>query len=198
MPVCKGCNQIIGGNEKKIQCPNCHRWYHMQASCLDARHKEYNDYYRCDYCGSERREFWMRFCPHCGTKLYEFCPNCMDKFGYSKGCFISTAVYGSSLSHELNLLRDFRDNTLLKNSFLAWTVRLYYRISPSIAKSLEKDEYNKRRLRRIIDTSIALIKKRNNTSNVYCRSLYSSLAFLVYMYVLAYAKSVTRKEVNKR
>ena len=143
----------------------------------------------CEHCGKYSHEFWFGYCPYCGTKLYEVCGECTKSEG---GCFISTAVYGSLLSNELDMLRDFRDNTLLKNSFSAWTVRLYYRISPSIAKSLEKNEYIKRRLRRVIDISAALIKKRNNTSNVFCRSLYSSLAVLVYMYVLAYAKIITR------
>ena len=141
MPVCKGCNQIIGDNEEKIQCPNCHRWYHKRASCLDARYKEYAEYRRCDYCGSESRKFWMRFCPYCGTKLYEFCPNCMDKFGYSKGgCHITKVVcYSLGLSddcHELNELRRFRDEYLNKKGYNS-EVEEYYTNSTVYATRIE-------------------------------------------------------------
>lgn len=50
------------------------------------------------------------------------------------GCFIATAITGSELSNEVILLKDFRD-TFLKNYNLGRLfIKLYYYISPPIAR----------------------------------------------------------------
>lgn len=49
-----------------------------------------------------------------------------------KRCFIATAVYGED-AQETNALRAWRDQ-VLKVSFLGrWFIRIYYRVSPSVA-----------------------------------------------------------------
>jgi len=105
-----------------------------------------------------------------------------------EGCFISTAVYGSSSASRLDILRNFRDDVLLKNSLISWTVKIYYHISPSIAKRIEKDENAKKKLHKVIDICTNLIEKRNNTNNSLCKWLFSTSAFFVYVYGLIYAK----------
>ena len=48
------------------------------------------------------------------------------------GCFIATACYGEN-SEQVEVLRHWRDNTLLKNSFGKGFVNVYYHTSPPIA-----------------------------------------------------------------
>lgn len=138
--------------------------------------------YKCSKCGTGR-SYWTSY------RDLERAPE-KPKKGL---CFIATVIYDSPIVHELYLLRDFRDNTLLKNPLISWTVKLYYRISPSIAEDIEKDEDAKKKLRSVIDISVKLIEKRNNVSNSFYRGLYSSLAFFVYVYGFAYAKFIARK-----
>jgi uncharacterized protein (TIGR02145 family) len=53
------------------------------------------------------------------------------------GCFIATVAYGSSDVQEVNLLRDFRDQYLLKHGFGRAIVSLYEHISPPIAEFIK-------------------------------------------------------------
>ncbi len=55
----------------------------------------------------------------------------------NKKCFIATTVFGED-AHETELLRKFRDLVLLRSRIGRTACRLYYRISPAVAKSLER------------------------------------------------------------
>jgi hypothetical protein len=56
-------------------------------------------------------------------------------------CFIATAAYGTETAAELNVLRDFRDQVLLKNALGSRFVETYYKISPPIADFIAKNDF---------------------------------------------------------
>jgi len=59
------------------------------------------------------------------------------------GCFIATAVYGSPFASEVIILKEFRDDWLLKYGLGKAFVKFYYWISPSIANQIVKRNYIK-------------------------------------------------------
>ncbi len=66
------------------------------------------------------------------------------------GCFIATALYGSRLSKEISILREFRDQFLLPNNLGKKTVDLYYRYSPLLARFISQSERVKSMVRILI------------------------------------------------
>ena len=77
-----------------------------------------------------------------------------------KGCFIATAAYGSSLSQEVFILRRWRDRLLLKKPFGRIFVNAYYKISPPIARIIEKSKILKRLVKAILKPLILYIKSK--------------------------------------
>lgn len=56
----------------------------------------------------------------------------------NSGCFIATAAYGTSFTDEIRTLCNIRDIILSKNRIGVNIVRIYYLISPPVAKFVAK------------------------------------------------------------
>lgn len=70
------------------------------------------------------------------------------------GCYIATAVYGSYECNEVFELRKFRDERLSKTALGRAFIRLYYKVSPNLAKKLPYDSIISLGIRRILDLFI--------------------------------------------
>jgi hypothetical protein len=58
----------------------------------------------------------------------------------NSGCFIATAAFGTALEPRINVLRNFRDNELIKTEAGSMLVDTYYKISPPIANVIRQHE----------------------------------------------------------
>ena len=76
----------------------------------------------------------------------------------SEGCFIATAAYGSYFEQHVKVLRDFRDHYLLTNYLGRKFVHLYYTYSPSIAREIANNEFEKNIVRITLTPIVYLIK----------------------------------------
>ena len=56
-------------------------------------------------------------------------------------CFIATAAYGTETASQLVVLRDFRDQVLLKNALGSRFVEAYYKLSPPVADFIAKSDF---------------------------------------------------------
>ena len=65
-------------------------------------------------------------------------------------CFIATAAYGTETASELGVLRDFRDQVLLKNDLGSRFVEAYYKLSPQIANLVEKNDFLRAVVREVL------------------------------------------------
>jgi hypothetical protein len=63
-----------------------------------------------------------------------------DDEAKEQACFIATAVYGSPLSEEVDILRQFRDEFLITNSIGRVLVAVYYRLSPPLAGFISRHQ----------------------------------------------------------
>ena len=63
--------------------------------------------------------------------------------GGGGGCFIATAAFGTYDHSSVIILRDFRDNFLLENSYGKWFVKQYYSYSPLIADCIAKNRISR-------------------------------------------------------
>lgn len=70
------------------------------------------------------------------------------------GCYIATAVYGSYYCSEVMALRRYRDDYLAKHLFGRMFIKVYYALSPSMAKRIKKDSFLGKKIRLYLDKKI--------------------------------------------
>jgi len=65
-------------------------------------------------------------------------------------CFIATAAYGTETAAELDILRDFRDQVLLKNALGSRFVEAYYKLSPPVADFIAENDFLRAVVREVL------------------------------------------------
>jgi hypothetical protein len=81
--------------------------------------------------------------------------------GTTTGCLITTATYGSPMAGEVQLVRDFRDNTIsgsyLGSRYVTALNALYYSFSPAVARSIDDNPAVKPAMRIILAPLIGIV-----------------------------------------
>ncbi len=75
----------------------------------------------------------------------------------SGGCFIATAAYGTPTAKQLDVLRAFRDDVLLKSTVGSRLVDFYYRTSPPIADFISQHGVVRTLVRELLINPIAWV-----------------------------------------
>ncbi len=73
-------------------------------------------------------------------------------------CFIATACYGSYDAPEVLVLRNFRDEKLLTTYSGTLLVKLYYTVSPILARRIEESDRLKHLVRKLLQPLIRMVK----------------------------------------
>lgn len=75
----------------------------------------------------------------------------------TSGCYIATAVYGSPVCNEVFALRKYRDDYLAQRQWGRAFIRLYYALSPSMAKHIRQDSLLGQWIRRYLDRKVTIL-----------------------------------------
>jgi len=70
--------------------------------------------------------------------------------GTGGGCFIATAAYGTPTAKQLDVLRAFRDDVLLKSAVGSRLVDFYYKVSPPIANFISEHNFVRTLVRELL------------------------------------------------
>jgi hypothetical protein len=112
-----------------------------------------------DPIATQRREGLqrVRMSPACGkVLLHQRGKASLVAFPLKKGgCFIATAACGSPDAWEVEVLRAFRDERLLGSRLGRFAVDAYYRISPPLARWIERSPRLRRWVRRALIQPLA-------------------------------------------
>ena len=141
---CVRCGEI-----KYIEpCPNCDGTYYVAGFTTDGMLGLF-----CKKC---KKGFSSWKCPKCGTEN----PISSETFLKNDvGCFIATAVCGSSLAQEVIILESFRDEILLKSMLGRAFITGYYRFSPFYAYLISQSESLKKVVRTIVVAPLVRLAK---------------------------------------
>lgn len=142
-----------------------HREY-VKLIFNDGSEKEYSNVYIKETAQGFRISHNQNFSDEDFIPFSNLNKSACKKANPNEGCFISTAVYQFHTNSEvnLNILRNFRDNTMRSKSLTNKLIDIYYDVSPPIAKHLSTNKNQSGFIRKFfIETSVNLIEKMNNS-----------------------------------
>lgn len=73
-------------------------------------------------------------------------------------CFVATAAFGTPLQYEIQVLRNWRDNTLRYTGTGRKFIAAYYKLGPSVAECIRKYPVFKAPVRGVVKVIIRLMK----------------------------------------
>ena len=79
--------------------------------------------------------------------------------GGSSGCFIATAAYGTPVAAQIDVLRRWRDDSLLRSGAGAAIADAYYRVSPPVARRVAESDTLAGVVRTALAPVIAVIRR---------------------------------------
>jgi hypothetical protein len=135
-------------------CYKCKKWY--CGECISAGwNRVKQDETTAPY--KVKQQLWLSqesrymilesYCPHCGR--------CFG--GDPNACFVATAALGTSSAWQLDVLREFRDQTLLRSELGMTLVCLYMRCSPRFAAWLDSSPWARWSVRTFLISPVAYI-----------------------------------------
>jgi len=97
-------------------------------------------------------------CPRCHFTGVGVCPTCRQQVVYS-ACFIATAAYGTPMTREIDVLRNFRDSRLERSGVGKGITAMYYRISPPVASIITRNNRMRALTRYCLNPLIDTLKR---------------------------------------
>jgi len=144
------------------ECKNCGHSNSYGATYCEKCEADLKDAYMlvsCDRCGVALPDGTQPVgtCLKCQNPVY-MCQNHKAKMvgeeifckEHESDCFIATAVFGTALDPQIDILRRFRDDWLMTNPLGRVFVFTYYEISPPIARKARHSSLLRRILRHTI------------------------------------------------
>jgi hypothetical protein len=74
-------------------------------------------------------------------------------------CFIATAAYGSPLHYKLDIIRNWRDESLGRTAFGQSLIKLYYTLSPPCAKVVSRSTRLRRLVRSVLNPFVSKLQR---------------------------------------
>ena len=129
-----------------LRCVKCKEFIPL-GECGNCTGKRYRPAYATDgtrgiFCMECNSGMTRWTCPHCETSN-PMIDKTIWRVKKGGGCFVATACYGNYDAPEVMVLRQFRDEVLLKNPIGKIFTWIYYAVSPPIANFIASHEYLK-------------------------------------------------------
>lgn len=158
----EGKNIIVRDNGEIVEkkpAPKIANSNFNRLQCADCNTENFISYTYCKNCGKEldekdgkihsERNINLFTCPSCkrlAARDGKYCPYCKTPVIQSKkeGCFVATACYGDYDAPEVIALRLYRDRVLEQTYRGRVFIKIYYLVSPSLARIIENSDYFKR------------------------------------------------------
>ncbi len=115
----------------------------------------------CPKCGKMALRQWDEAGLWVGFTKYQ-CINCGFKKQFPESdspCFVATSVYDSGSHPNVELLRRFRDEVLLRSQLGRKAVATYYQIGPGLAQATRRRDWLKRSFRLALDIFVFLLRR---------------------------------------